>query len=104
VEPGEFKVVAPDPARKGLLGHLRIHRSVLQGRTDQAPAPADPLPRENTNDADAWIAKGDIHMIKDQPDEAIDAFDRALNLHQESQGEPIAIMTRRRNAFTRQLG
>lgn len=103
VEPGEFQIVAPDSTRKNLLSHLRIHRSVLLGKTEEALTTVNQLTSENANDAEAWIAKGDIHMLQDQPAEALDAYDRALNLQKDSEREPIAIMVRRSNAFTRSL-
>jgi tetratricopeptide (TPR) repeat protein len=103
VEPGEFQIVAPVPTGKNLLSHLRIHRSVLLGKTEEALTAVNQLTSENANDAEAWIAKGDIHLLQDQPAEALDAYDRALNLQKDSEREPIAIMVRRSNAFTRSL-
>jgi predicted RNA polymerase sigma factor len=52
---------------------------------------------------EAWIAKGDILMLKDNPDEALAAYDRALELHRKAGNEPLAIQVRRRQAFTRIL-
>ena len=103
VEPGEFKIVAPDPERKGLLNHLRIQRFMILGKTDDALAAAEQLTRDNANDADAWIVKGDIHMTMDQPDNALAAYERALKLQENSGREPIAIMSRQRKAFQRSL-
>jgi hypothetical protein len=42
-------------------------------------------------------------MQNDQPDEAHQAFDRALSLHKKTNRDPIAIMTRRRAAFLQSL-
>lgn len=103
MEAGEFEVVAPNPERSRLLGHLKIHRSALLGRSDDALAEADRLIAANANDKEAWIAKGDVLMLKDQPAEALQAFDRALRLHPKTEREPVAIQTRRRAAFFRSL-
>jgi predicted negative regulator of RcsB-dependent stress response len=76
---------------------------MIQGKTDDALAAVEQLTRDSANDADAWIVKGDIHMIKDQPAEALAAYERALKLLENSGREPIAIMTRQRKAFQRSL-
>jgi hypothetical protein len=103
MESGNFQIVPRAPANTRLLRFLKLHRSVLSGQTDNALAEADQLIAASDHDKEAWIAKGDIFMLKDQPDEALQAFDRALSLHKKTDREPIAIMTRRRAAFMRSL-
>jgi hypothetical protein len=103
IEAGEFMVVAPNSERARLLGHLKIQRAVVLSQDDDALAEADRLIAANDKDKQAWIAKGDILMLKDLPNEALQAFDRALSLHQKTEREPIAIQMRRRAAFFRSL-
>jgi tetratricopeptide (TPR) repeat protein len=103
MESGNFQIIPRTPANTRLLNFLKLHRSVLSGQTDNALAEADQLIAASDHDKEAWIAKGDIFMLKDQPDEALQAFDRALSLHKKTDREPIAIMTRRRAAFMRSL-
>jgi hypothetical protein len=103
-EPGEFLIVAANPDRPHLIGHLRIQRSIALGKTDDALAEAGRLIAANAQDKNAWIAKGDIFMLKDDPDAAQQAYDSALDdLHKKAEGEPIALKARRRNAFFRSL-
>jgi hypothetical protein len=103
VESGEFRMVAPTPESRGLLEHLRMSRFVLLGKDDDALAEADRRIAANAGDQAAWVAKGDILMKKDQPDEALRAYDGALGLQQKTDREPIAILARRRSALVRSL-
>ena len=103
VESGEFQLVTSNPERSPLLGHLKIQRAVAGGKIDDALAEADRLIAANARNKEAWIAKGDLLMKKDQPDEAVQAYDSALSLHAKTEREPLAIMTRRRSAVFRSL-
>lgn len=103
VESGGFQIVAPNPERSALLGQLRIKRAVVLGRTDDALAEADRTIAANDQDQAAWIAKGDLLLAKDQPDEALLAYDRALALRKKTDREPLAILARRRSATQRSL-
>jgi tetratricopeptide (TPR) repeat protein len=103
IEPGEILVVPPSPEHSSLLSHLKLQRLVLQGKDDDALAEADRILLANPKDGYAWIAKGDIQMLKGNPDDALEAYDHALSLHQKSDGESIMITARRRNAFQRAL-
>ena len=42
-------------------------------------------------------------MLRDDPNAAMQAFDRALALHTKTEREPVAIQARRRDAFMRGL-
>jgi hypothetical protein len=103
IESGDLQFLTPNPERRGLLGHLKIQRLVLLGKVDDALAEADRMIAANASDQAAWIAKGDLLVVKDQPDEALQAYDRALSLHAKTEREPIAIQARRRAAFMRSL-
>lgn len=103
VEMGEVQIVASDPANPRLLAILKAHRAVLLGNGDEANAEIDRLIAANAEDKDAWIAKGDILMKRDLPDEALQAYDKALSLHKKTDREPIAVQIRRRSAFFRSL-
>jgi adenylate cyclase len=52
----------------------------LAGETTMAEAAVDRVLRLNSNAAIAWMTKGWIHAFRNQPEPAIDAFDRALRL------------------------
>lgn len=103
IETGEFLVVAPSAEHSSLLGHLKLHRLVLQGKDDEALAEIDRILAANPKDGHAWIAKGDIQMLKGNPDDALQAYDQALSLRQKSDGESLMITARRRDAFFRSL-
>ena len=103
IEPGEFRIVAPNGARAGMLGLLKIHRLILQNKEDDALAEADRLSAANADNGDAWTAKGDLLMSKDRPAEALKAYDRALGLSKKAGAEAVAINTRRHSAFLRSL-
>ena len=103
IEPGEFQIVSPNAERSRLLGYLKIERSNALGNQDGALAEANRLIAADDKDKQAWIVKGDLLMLKDDPNAALQAFDRALALHQKSEREPLAIQARRRDAFMRSL-
>lgn len=96
IESGDLRV---EPADDNLLGLLNIQRALLTGKDDEALAEADRHPKS----PDAWIAKGDILMSKDLPDEALQAYDSALKLSRPADGENLPLMERRRAAFFRSL-
>ena len=103
IETGEFQIVAPNPERNRLLGYLKIERSNVLGNHDEALAEANRLIAANDKDQQAWIVKGDILMLKDDPNAALQAFDRALGLRKKTEREPVAIQARRRDALLRSL-
>jgi tetratricopeptide (TPR) repeat protein len=103
IETGEFQIVARNPERSRLLAYLEIERSNVLGNHDGALAEANRLIAANDKDQQAWIVKGDILLLKDDPNAAMQAFDRALGLHKKTEREPIAIQARRREAFQRSL-
>jgi predicted Zn-dependent protease len=82
---------------------LKIQKSLLLGKDDEALAQTDQLTTSDPANADAWIAKGDILMGKDLPDEALNAYEKALDLVKETDNEPLFIEERHRAAFFRSL-
>jgi hypothetical protein len=103
IEPGEIRVLAPEPGRAGLLPMLRIHRLLLQNRADDALAEADRELAANASNLQVWIAKGDILMKKDDPEKAVEAFERARNLHLIGGRDSYPILRRLKSAQTRAL-
>lgn len=99
IESGDVRVVTTDPARGGDLGSLKIQRSLLLDKQDEALAEADRLIAADATNSGAWIAKGDMLMMRDKPDEALAAYDSALKLVEKTDKEPLFIMERRRAAF-----
>ncbi len=99
IESGDLRVEAPNPERADTLGLLKIQRALLLGKDDEALAETERFPQS----IDAWIAKGDILMARDLPDEALKAYDGALKLRKPSDGENLPLMMRRRTAFFRLL-
>lgn len=99
VESGDLRIEPAGDSRADTLGLLKIQRALVLGKDDDALAEAERHP-QNMN---AWIAKGDILMGKDLPDEALAAYDKALKLRKPSDGENLALMERRRTAFFRSL-
>ena len=103
VESGDLVVVEAKPDRSNSLGLLKIQRALLLDKEDEALTETDGLIKSDAKNADAWIAKGDILMMKDKPDDALEAYDRALELHKPTDSEPLFILERRRAAFFRSL-
>lgn len=103
VELGEFRVQPPNSDYSGMEGFLNMQRSALLGRDDEALAEADHQIATHGNDPNLWIAKGDILMSKDKPDDALAAYHQALGLWKKTDREPLAIMARRQKAFQRML-
>lgn len=95
---GSLNVEPADDSRAEMLGLLRIQRALLAGKTDEALAETERHPKS----MDAWIAKGDILLAKDLPDEALAAYDKALTL-QDPDDELLALHKRRQAAFLRSL-
>jgi hypothetical protein len=102
-ESGNLRIVSAGGDRRTLLSVLTVRRLLLQGREDDALAEANRAIASDARDQAAWIAKGDIFMLKDMPDEALEAYDGAFHLNKKTDGEPLALMTRRHAAFQRGL-
>lgn len=104
IEPGEIVLEAPRADNHG-LALLRVQRALLQGRLDEALAEANRGLTATPGDLQLWVAKGDVLMRQDDPDAALEAFDRALSLHRaaKTEGEPLALAQRRRGALMRGL-
>jgi len=103
IDPGLLEVVEKSPERAAMPGLLKIQRALLIGDEDQALAEAAHQVGVNAGDEQAWIAKGDILMMKDDPDGALKAYDSAFNLRDPADGEPLPLLERRRAAFFRGL-
>jgi len=103
VESGEIRILAPAPERRSRLSLLKIHLALLRGREDDALAEADRAIAANPRDAAAWVAKSDVLMRKDDPDSAVEALDRALDLHRGDKVQPFPILRRRHAAQLRAL-
>jgi hypothetical protein len=96
IESADLRVEAGDDDSLGLL---KIQRALLTGHDDEALAETERHPKS----ADAWIAKGDILMAKDSPDEALKAYDKAFEMYGPKAGENLPLQERRRAAFFRSL-
>jgi hypothetical protein len=103
LETGEIQILPASPERAGLLPLLKIQRFLLQGRDDDALAEAGRELSANPNHVQAWIAKGDILMKKDDPDNALAAYTRAQELHGQRGSESFPILRRQKAAHTRSL-
>jgi hypothetical protein len=103
VAASDFQVFAPNPERKGALSLLNMHRSLLLDRLEDALAEADRALATNARDIQLWSAKGDILMKKDDPDAALEAYDRALNLQRKAGRESFALHKRHKEAHVRAL-
>ena len=103
LETGEIQVLPANRERAGVLPLLKIQRFLLQGRDDDALAEADRELSANANNPQAWIAKGDILMKKDDPDNALAAYTRAQNLYRQGGSDSFPILRRQKAAHTRSL-
>jgi hypothetical protein len=103
IESGYFTVVEPKPEQAGMLGFLKIQRAVLSGQDDEALAECDRQIAADPENPNVWIAKGDILMARDLPDEAADAYEKALALEMANDSEPLFIQNRLKDAFFRSL-
>jgi hypothetical protein len=103
VESGGLRVVGAGHDRSGALGLLRIQRALLLGNLDDALAEATRLAAADEKNTDAWIARGDILMMLERPDEALAAYDKALAAFDSKAGEALPLLQRRRAAFFRSL-
>lgn len=98
VVPGDLEVKA-DSEGSSSLDLLKIQQLLLTGKYDEALAQADGMTTKDPNDLDAWIAKGDMLMAQDLPDEASDAYEKAFEL-----GRPSIFLQERMSlAFRRSL-
>ena len=102
-ESGHFNVVEPNPEQAGMLGFLKIQRAVLSGQDDEALAECDRQIAADPENSSFWIAKGDLLMARDLPDEAADAYEKALALEMANNSEPLFIQNRLKDAFFRSL-
>ena len=103
IEPVEFSIQAPNPDRKGSLSLVKIHRAALLDRPDEALTEAEHGLTASPREIPLWIAKGDLLMKTDDPDGALDAYDRALSLQRKSGRESYPLQTRRKEAHVRAL-
>ena len=103
IESGHFTVVEPTPENAGMLGFLKIQRAILGGQDDEALAECDRQIAADPENANVWIAKGDILMARDLPDEAADAYEKALALEMANDSESLFIQNRLKDAFFRSL-
>ena len=102
IESGELDVESnPDAAPS--LGLLKIQLSLLTGKDDEAMAEANQLIAKDPGNLNAWIAKGDMLMSKDLPDEASSAYETATELQAKTGQESIFLQERMRRAFFRGL-
>jgi len=76
---------------------------LLLGKDDEAMQQAERLTTEDPQNADAWIAKDDLLLAQDLPDEAIKAYDEALVIFKKTEEESLSLEERRRAAFFRSL-
>jgi hypothetical protein len=102
-ESGHFTVVEPKPENAGMLGFLKIQRAILSRQDDEALAECDRQIAADPENPNVWIAKGDILMARDLPDEAADAYEKALALEMANNSEPLFIQNRLKDAFFRSL-
>ena len=103
IESGDFQVVVANPEHSASLGLLKIQKSLLLGKDDEALAEADRQVTSDAQNTDAWVAKGDILMGKDLPDEALKVYEKALEIAEKDDWEPLFIQERHRAAFFRSL-
>ncbi len=102
IESGEFEVES-NPDNAPSLGLLKIQVSLLTGKNDAAMKEADQLITNNPEDLNAWIAKGDMLMFQDLPDEARGAYVTATELQAKTGYESVYLEERMRRAFFRSL-
>ena len=103
IQPAELNVVAKVEDSEA-LGKLKIQKYLLLGKDDEALNEANQQTTADAENINAWVAKGDILMDKDLPDEAIKAYEKALELSEKAgDSEPLFIQERHRAAFFRSL-
>jgi tetratricopeptide (TPR) repeat protein len=104
IESADLRVLTPEAQRASQAGLLRIQRSLLSQRLEEALAEAERMTAADGKDRRAWVARGDILMMQDKPDEALEAYEKALELAEAAEEhEPLALMERRKAAFFRAL-
>lgn len=103
IHSGELVVSATNPEHAAGLNNLKIQKLLLQGKDDEALTEAHNQTTNDTENVDAWIAKGDILMGKDLPDKALKAYEKALEIAEKTENEPLFIQERHRAAFFRSL-
>lgn len=106
MQPATLQVQVPDPENRLLQAaksSIQLKILTLQGKNTEALAEASKLIAENPKNVDAWVCKGDILMDQDKPDEAMEAYMGAISNFDKSQGEPLTILVKYRNAFVRSL-
>jgi tetratricopeptide (TPR) repeat protein len=103
IQPGELVVGKANQEDSSSLGLLKIQRALLLGNDGDALAEADRLISADSQNADALIAKGDILMSQDKPDDALEFYDQALEIQMKSGDEPLFLEERRSAAFSRSL-
>jgi hypothetical protein len=101
IEPGILVVETANADNAGMVRLLKIQELLLLGKDDEAMAEADAITASDTEDVDAWVAKGDILMGKDLPDEALKAYEKALEIAEKTDDEPLFIQERHRAALFR---
>jgi hypothetical protein len=103
IQPADLVIEPVNQEAAGSFGLLKIQELLLLGKDTEALAEADRLILLDTNNADALIAKGDILMSQDLPDEALKLYDQALEIKMKSGDEPLFLEERRSTAFSRSL-
>jgi tetratricopeptide (TPR) repeat protein len=103
IQPAELEVVLPNPEHEEAFNNLNIQKLLLRGQTDDALAEADRQIAKNGENINALLAKGDILMDQDLPDEAIKVYTKALALAEKEDTEPLFIIERHRAALFRSL-
>lgn len=98
VVPGDLEVQA-DSDGSSSLDLLKIQQLLLTGKYDEALAQADGMTAKDPGNLDAWIAKGDMLMAQDLPDQASDAYEKAFELGRPS----IYLQERMSRALRRSL-
>lgn len=102
IESGELEVES-NPDAISLLGLLKIQVSLLTGKDDEAMAEANQLIAKDPENLNAWVAKGDMLMFQDLPDEASVAYETATELQAKTGHESVYLQERMRRAFFRSL-
>ena len=103
IEPGELTVESKSDKASSSLALLKTQVLLLTGKDKEAMGQADELIAKDPNNLDAWIAKGDMLMSQDLPDEASRAYEKAMELQAQSGQESIFLQERMRRAFFRSL-
>ena len=103
IQPADLVVTERNPDNAAALNDLKIQKFLLLGKDDDALAEADRQVNADAENVNAWVAKGDILMGKDLPDEALKAYEKALEIAEKTDDEPLFIQERHRAAFFRSL-